>query len=170
MLVPDCCWAYSFFSVLHGESNTGQASPRTPTQRTIQPQEAAQPQRNQTILQPDTPAQQANYSYKWSHPILLRVTHAYGACVTRGTCPCGYGYIIILGLVIYIYYIHTYIHTCLAGCKLWHVHMLLHADAHAAAHAVGHSGYACTSSQPRSGRRTEWHTRHAGGCSYAIYH
>ena len=37
------------------ESNTGQASPRTPTQRTCQPQEAVQPQRNQTILQPDTP-------------------------------------------------------------------------------------------------------------------
>ena len=54
--------------VLHGESNTGQASPRTPTQRTFQPQEAVQPQRNQTILQPDTPAQKANYSYKWSHP------------------------------------------------------------------------------------------------------
>ena len=25
-------------------------------------------QRNQTILQPDTPAQKAKYSYKWSHP------------------------------------------------------------------------------------------------------
>ena len=29
--------------VLHAESNTGQASPRTPTQRTFQPQEAVQP-------------------------------------------------------------------------------------------------------------------------------
>ena len=34
--------------VLHGESITDQASPRTPTQRTFQPQEAVQPQRNQT--------------------------------------------------------------------------------------------------------------------------
>ena len=31
--------------VLHGESITDQASPRTPTQRTFQPQEAVQPQR-----------------------------------------------------------------------------------------------------------------------------
>ena len=54
--------------VLHGESNTDRASPRTPTQRTLQPQEAVQPQRNQTILQADTPAQKSNYSYKWSHP------------------------------------------------------------------------------------------------------
>ena len=29
--------------VLHGESSTDQASPRTPTQRTCQPQEAVQP-------------------------------------------------------------------------------------------------------------------------------
>ena len=36
--------------------------------RTFQPQEAVQLQRNQTILQPDTPAQKANYSHKWSHP------------------------------------------------------------------------------------------------------
>ena len=42
--------------------------PRTPTQRTFQPQEAVQPQRNQTIRQRDTPAQKAKYSYKWSHP------------------------------------------------------------------------------------------------------
>ena len=62
--------------VLHGESNTGQASPRTPTQRTIQPQEAVQPQRNQSILQADTPAQKANYSYKRSHPT---------PCVSTGT-------------------------------------------------------------------------------------
>ena len=34
--------------VLHGESITDQASPRTPTQRTFQPQEAVQPQRNQS--------------------------------------------------------------------------------------------------------------------------
>ena len=54
--------------VLHGESNTGQASPRTPTQRTFQPQEAVQPQRNQTILQPDSPAQKANYSCLKSVP------------------------------------------------------------------------------------------------------
>ena len=46
--------------VLHGESITDQASPRTPTQRTFQPQEAVQHQRNQTILQADTPAQKAN--------------------------------------------------------------------------------------------------------------
>ena len=29
--------------VLHGESNTGQALPQTPTQRTFQPQEAVRP-------------------------------------------------------------------------------------------------------------------------------
>ena len=46
--------------VLHGESITDQASPRTPTQRTFQPQEAVQPQQNQTILQADTPAQKAH--------------------------------------------------------------------------------------------------------------
>ena len=40
-------------ALLHGESITDQASPRTPTQRTFQPQEAVQPQRNQTILQAD---------------------------------------------------------------------------------------------------------------------
>ena len=57
--------------VLHGESITDQASPRTPTQRTFQPQEAVQPQQNQTILQADTPAQKANYSYKRSHPTPL---------------------------------------------------------------------------------------------------
>ena len=61
----------SFTRVLHGESSTDQASPRTPTQRTCQPQEAVQPQRNQTILQADTPAQKANYSYKRSHPTPL---------------------------------------------------------------------------------------------------
>ena len=33
------------------------------TQRTIQPQDVAQPQRNQTILQPVTPAQKANYCF-----------------------------------------------------------------------------------------------------------
>ena len=58
-------------AVLHGESSTDQASPRTPTQRTFQPQEAVQPQRNQTILQADTPAQKANYPYKRSHPTPL---------------------------------------------------------------------------------------------------
>ena len=57
--------------VLHGESITDQASPRTPTQRSFQPQEAVQPQRNQTILQAGTPAQKANYSYKRSHPTPL---------------------------------------------------------------------------------------------------
>ena len=56
--------------VLHGESNTDQASPRTPTQRTFQPQEAVQPQRNQTILQANTPAQKANYSRQsWCHKL-----------------------------------------------------------------------------------------------------
>ena len=57
--------------VLHGERNTDQASPRTPTQLTFQPQDAVQPQRNQTIHQADTPAQKANYSYKRSHPTPL---------------------------------------------------------------------------------------------------
>ena len=42
-LVPECCWAHYDFSVLHGENNTSQASPRTPTQHTFQPQEAVQP-------------------------------------------------------------------------------------------------------------------------------
>ena len=42
----ECC----MFGVLHGESITGQASPRTPTQRTFQPQIAVQPQRNQTMF------------------------------------------------------------------------------------------------------------------------
>ena len=72
--------------VLHGESNTGQVSPRTPTQRTIQPQEAAQPQRSQTILQPDTPAQKANYSYKWSHPTPHEAyAHMYTSHVHKNT-------------------------------------------------------------------------------------
>ena len=43
--------------VLHGESNRGQASPRTTTQRMCQQQEAVQTIRNHTILQRDTPAQ-----------------------------------------------------------------------------------------------------------------
>ena len=64
-------WACAF--VLHGDSITDQASPRMPTQRTFQPQEAVQPQRNQTILQADTPAQKANYSYKRSHPTPVHV-------------------------------------------------------------------------------------------------
>ena len=72
--------------VLPGESNTDQASPRTPTQRTFQPQEAVQPQRNQTILQADTPAQKANYSYKWSH--CIRVTlHCNCKCRSEA-CAC----------------------------------------------------------------------------------
>ena len=48
--------------VLHGESITDQASPRTPTQRTFQPQEAVQPQRNPTKLQ-HTPSQNTQLSY-----------------------------------------------------------------------------------------------------------
>ena len=68
LATPSLC---RFLRVLHGESITDQASPRTPTQCTFQPQEAVQPQRNQTILQADTPAQKANYSYKWSHPTSL---------------------------------------------------------------------------------------------------
>ena len=82
MTVPRIMWLISFNPynhpgicghVLHGESSTDhwQASPRTPTQRTFQPQEAVQPQRNQTILQADTPAQKANYPYKRSHPTPL---------------------------------------------------------------------------------------------------
>ena len=43
--------------VLHGESNTSQASPRMTIQRMCQPQEAVQPKQNQIILQPVTPAQ-----------------------------------------------------------------------------------------------------------------
>ena len=72
--------------VLHGESITDQASPRTPTQRTFQPQEAVLPQRNKTILQADTPAQKANYSYKWSH--CIRVTlHCNCKCRSEA-CAC----------------------------------------------------------------------------------
>ena len=41
--------------VLHGESNRGQASPRPTIQRMCQPQEAVQTQRNQTIVQRDSP-------------------------------------------------------------------------------------------------------------------
>ena len=37
-----------FSTVVHGESITDQASPRTPTQRTFQPQEAVQPTPNHT--------------------------------------------------------------------------------------------------------------------------
>ena len=62
-----------FTRVLHGESNTGQASPRTRIQRTFQSQEAVQPQRNQTIRQPDTPAQKAKYSYKLYFTRVYRV-------------------------------------------------------------------------------------------------
>ena len=69
------------FSVLHGESITDQASPRTPTQRTFQPQEAVQPQRNQTILQADTPAQKANYSYKRSHPMMMSFLRVTPSCL-----------------------------------------------------------------------------------------
>ena len=58
----------SHLHMLHGESNRGQASPRTTTQRMCQPQEAVQTQRNQTMLQRDTPAQKTKGSYKWSHP------------------------------------------------------------------------------------------------------
>ena len=61
--------------VLHGESITDQASPRTPTQRTFQPQEAVQPQRNQTILQADTPAQKANTPTNGHTPRRLKPTH-----------------------------------------------------------------------------------------------
>ena len=63
MLVLCCVCADQGSFLLYGESITDQASPRTPTQRTFQPQEAVQPQRNQTILQADTPAQKANYPY-----------------------------------------------------------------------------------------------------------
>ena len=44
------------FPVLQGESNRGQASPRTTIQRMCQPQEAVQTQRYQPILQRDTPS------------------------------------------------------------------------------------------------------------------
>ena len=64
------------FLLVHGESNTDQASPRTPTQCTFQPQEAVQPQRNQTILQPDTPAQKANYSYSSGVVAILHECHS----------------------------------------------------------------------------------------------
>ena len=52
-------------SVLHGESITDQASPRTPTQRTFQPQEAVQPQRNQTILQAGMECVQLQFHVPW---------------------------------------------------------------------------------------------------------
>ena len=63
--------AYPFHSfVLHGESNTSQASPRITIQRMCQPQVAVQPQQNQTKLELDTPAQKAKQSYQRSHPTL----------------------------------------------------------------------------------------------------
>ena len=68
--------------VLHGESITDQASPRTPTPRTFQPQEAVQPKRNQTILQADTPAPKANYS--WCH---VAEGTGRGDCGTGCTVP-----------------------------------------------------------------------------------
>ena len=76
-----CFWP----CVLHGESNTGQASPRTPTQRTFQPQEAEQPQRNQTVLQPETPAQKANYSYRFSSGHVHTVP---GSCMWHARLTC----------------------------------------------------------------------------------
>ena len=79
--------------MLHGESNTGQASPRTPTQRAVQPQEAVQPQRNQTILQPDTPAQKAKYSCNWSHPTPheadAHTSHVHKNAPSRAQSPGG---------------------------------------------------------------------------------
>ena len=58
-----CDTAKDTSNVLHGDSSTGQATPRMPTQRTIQPQEAAQPHRNQTILQPDKQCVQLQWYY-----------------------------------------------------------------------------------------------------------
>ena len=79
--------------VLHGESITDQAPPRTPTQRTFQPQEAVQPQRNQTILQADTPVQKANYSYKRSDPTPLEAdahtSHVHKNAPARTQSPGG---------------------------------------------------------------------------------
>ena len=79
--------------MLHGESITDQASPRTPTQRTFQPQEAVQPQRNQTILQADTPAKKANYSYTRSHPTPLEAdahtSHVHKNSPARAQSPGG---------------------------------------------------------------------------------
>ena len=82
---------------IHGESNTGQASPRTPTQRTIQPQEAAQPQRNQTILQPDDGSQVPVCYTEKASPTRHRPEHQHNArsnrrkqCSPNGTgvvCP-----------------------------------------------------------------------------------
>ena len=80
-------WVWESEYVLHGESSTDQASPRTPTQRTCQPQEAVQPQRNQTILQADTPAQKANYSYKRSHPTPLEAD-AHTSHVHKNASAC----------------------------------------------------------------------------------
>ena len=77
--------------MLHGESSTDQASPRTPTQRTCQPQEAVQPQRNQTILQADTPAQKANYSHKRSHPTPLEADAHTSHVHNRTSVVTGFG-------------------------------------------------------------------------------
>ena len=66
-----CCWSSNVLLLIASVAATSRRGPglfrgqvqnvqcytRTPTQRTFQPQEAVQPQRNQTILQPDTPAQ-----------------------------------------------------------------------------------------------------------------
>ena len=60
--VPMCSinWWFSGLThmlIVYGESNRGQASPRTTLHRMCQLQEAVQTERNQTILQRDTPAQ-----------------------------------------------------------------------------------------------------------------
>ena len=50
-------------------------------------------QRNQTILQPDTPAQKAKYSYKWSHPTPheadAHTSHVHKIAPSRAQSPGG---------------------------------------------------------------------------------
>ena len=59
-LISCCGWCY-----------TEKATParhRPERQHNARSNRRKQRSPNETILQPDTPAQKANYSYKWSHP------------------------------------------------------------------------------------------------------
>ena len=82
----DACMSISFAArihVLHGESNTSQASLRMTIQRICQPQEAVPPQHNQVILQPDTPAQKAKKSHKRSHEADAHTSHVHKSAPSR---------------------------------------------------------------------------------------
>ena len=61
--------------VLHGESITDQASPRTPTQRTFQPQEAVQPQRTKPYSKPTLPRERQTTPTNGHTPRRWKPTH-----------------------------------------------------------------------------------------------